>query len=258
VSVRMYPREPSRIYWQRRVAFALDMDGAAAVEWIARLGSIVRVFKVGLELFTDPLAGQVLDALRAGGHDVFLDLKLHDIPATVQRAVRSIARRGVRYTTVHASVPVMRAAVAGAREAAQDGHAISVLAVTVLTSMAEADLRVDGYAEGTTPAALVSLRAQQAVDLGCSGVVTSPLEVAALRPLCPPEFLLVVPGIRPGSYTVGDDQRRTATPETAIADGADLLVVGRPIRDAADPLAVARDVTAVVIRDVGRGDIGDP
>jgi orotidine-5'-phosphate decarboxylase len=171
---------------------------------------------------------------------VFLDLKLHDIPNTVERAARNAARLGVAMFTVHASggEAMMRAAVAGAAIAARPP---AVLAVTVLTSLDDAALVGLGIPGGA--AGRVTAWAALAQRCGCTGVVCSPQEVAGLRSALGPNVLLVTPGVRPSGASAGD-QRRVATPREAIAAGADLLVVGRPITAAPDPVAAAESIVA--------------
>jgi orotidine-5'-phosphate decarboxylase len=217
-----------------RVALALDVPSLAeARRLIDAVGAHVGVLKVGLELFT--AAGP--DAVRAvhdAGADCFLDLKLHDIPATVARAVESAARLGVRYLTVHAANGPR--CLVGAAAAAGDTR---LLAVTVLTSMDAGDLEAIGLSG--PPAEAVSRLATIATGAGIGGLVCSAVECAGLRAALGPGVLLVVPGVRPAG-AAASDQRRVATPARAIRDGADLLVVGRPIRDAADPAAAARAI----------------
>ncbi len=222
-----------------RLAFPLDgADLDDASRWIERLAPHVGVMKVGLELFVaagPAAARRVHDA----GAACFLDLKLHDIPATMAGAAARAAALGVRYLTVHASAgPAALTAVADAVR----GSATRVLAVTVLTSLDAAELAAVGHAAG--PAVLAEKLARVAIDCGIPGLVCSPHEVAALRALSP-TVELVVPGVRPAGSAAGD-QKRIATPEAAVAAGASVLVVGRPIRDAADPIASARAILAAI------------
>lgn len=223
-----------------RLAFALDVDGTArAREWIARLSPEVGLFKVGLELFVADGWAPV-DAVHDAGAACFLDLKLHDIPATVAGAVRSAVRREVRYLTVHASggAAMLRAAAEAAH-----GSGTTLLAVTVLTSMDEQELA--GVGDTRSPSELVVRRAELAARAGIGGLVCSPQEVRAVRAAVGPDIALVIPGIRPAGADVGD-QKRVGTPEGALADGADVLVVGRPIRDAADPASAARAIVQAI------------
>lgn len=218
---------------RERLAFALDVcDWAEAEALAARVRGSVGVYKVGLELFC--AAGpRAVEGLRGAGERVFLDLKLHDIPATVARAVEAALRHGADYLTVHASAG--REALRAALEVTR-GSNLQLLAVTVLTSVDDTVLEEIG---GRGPARDAVLRlARLATDAGFSGLVCSPQECALLRAELGSDVLLVTPGVRPSGGAPGD-QKRVATPGAAIAAGADLLVVGRPIRDAADPKAAA-------------------
>ncbi|HEY4117553.1 MAG TPA: orotidine-5'-phosphate decarboxylase [Byssovorax sp.] len=225
-----------------RLVFPLDY---ATVE-AARAGACavadgVGVLKIGLELFTQ--AGPQAIALCAElERPVFLDLKLHDIPATVERAVTAAAARGVRYLTVHASGGAAMLERA-ARAAARAERPMTLLAVTVLTSLDARDLATIGVAAAPEDHAV--RLAKLAFDVGVRGFVCSAAEVARLRRELGRDALLVTPGIRPAGGDAGD-QKRVATPARAVCDGADLLVVGRPIRDAMDPLAAARGVVAEI------------
>ena len=224
----------------RRLVVALDTASAdQAVAWARALAGRVGLVKVGLELFT--AAGPALvEELGALGTPVFLDLKLHDIPNTVERAAANCARLGVRLITVHAGGGrAMLAAAAAGAAAAAAGTAPRVLAVTVLTSLDDAALDELGIAGGA--AARVTAWAELARAAGCDGVVCSPRELAELRRRLAPPFVLLAPGIRPAGAELGD-QRRVATPARAVADGADYLVVGRPITAAADPVAAAESI----------------
>ena len=210
------------------ICAALDVKDPAAAERLAsRLAGHVGLFKVGLELFLAHGRASV-DAIRKFGLPIFLDLKLHDIPQTVERAARGVAELGVDYLTVHASggSEMIRAA----RRALPR---TKLLAVTALTSLGPDDLAAVGLARDAVPRL-----ARLAVAAGADGVVCAPQEVSALRASLGPELLLVVPGIRPAG-AAPDDQRRTATPAEAIRAGASILVIGRPLRDASDPAAAA-------------------
>ncbi len=224
----------------RRIVVALDVpDLDQALELARALRDVAGMFKVGLELFsaTGPRA---VEAVRALGVPVFLDLKLHDIPATVAGAVRSIGRLGASLLTVHASggSEMLRAA-AEAAAALPDPPVI--LGVTVLTSLESADLEAVGLS-GPPEVAVLRL-ARLTCSAGAGGLVCSPREVAALRAALGPAPLLVVPGVRPAGKELSD-QKRVSTPAEAVASGADLLVVGRPITRAADPPAAARAIAA--------------
>jgi orotidine-5'-phosphate decarboxylase len=220
--------------------FPLDVpDLGTASAWVDRLAASVGVFKVGLQLFTAEGPAAVRRVHERGGA-CFLDLKLHDIPATVASAVTSAAGLGVRYLTVHAAngPRALEAAAAAARPTGT-----RLLAVTVLTSLGPDELRAVGL-EGSPEAAALRL-ARLARDAGIDGFVTSPHECATLRRELGGDALLVVPGVRPQG-SAPDDQRRAATPGEATRAGADLLVVGRPIRGAQDPVAAAQAIAAEI------------
>jgi len=209
---------------QERINFALDVaEPAAARLLVEQLDSDIRFFKVGLQLF---LAGgwPVIEHIAGRGNKVMLDLKLYDIPATVRLAVQQFAGRGVSLTTVHGYGPVVTAAL-------EADAGVKILAVTVLTSMGEAELEELDFHGSVED--LVKKRAGRVLKLGCDGIVCSAREAAMLRSAYGPDFTMVTPGIRPAD-SAANDQQRIATPATAITDGADYLVIGRPIRDAAD------------------------
>lgn len=225
-----------------RLIVALDMPTLdEALAMAGRLHGVVRWFKVGMELYnaTGPRA---VEALRQRGADVFLDLKLHDIPVTVARTVRILAQLGAGLLNVHASGG--KAMLAAAAEAA--GVAVAgvdrprLIAVTVLTSLDEAALR-DEIGVSGSPAEVVRRWAQLARDAGLDGVVCSPHEIAAVKASCGAGFLTVTPGVRSLGADLAD-QKRVATPAAAIQAGGDYLVVGRPITGAADPAAAARAI----------------
>jgi len=225
---------------RERLVFPLDApDWDAAKALVTALKDEVVFFKIGLELFIShgPAAVREVKDLTAGRAGIFLDLKLHDIPATVGRAMASASKLGADLVTIHAcDGPDL------VREAKKAAGETKVLAVTVLTSL---DLTENlGLApEYTKPLALVVLRARQAWAAGCDGLVCSGRESAAVRQALGPGPLIITPGIRPEwSLVKGDDQKRVVTPAKAIEAGADLLVVGRPIRDAADPARAAARV----------------
>ena len=225
-----------------RLVAALDVPtGDAAADLVSKLDGAASWLKVGLELFVAEGPHIVTSMVDRG--QVMLDLKLHDIPATVGRATSRVAALGAGLLTVHAGGggPMLRAAVAAAAEAASDTRRLRVLAITVLTSMDEADLRSVCIAGGPTQTAIE--RARLAIGAGCDGVVASPQEAPRIREMAPPGFLIVTPGVRPAGAGT-DDQKRVATPRTAREAGADLIVCGRPIRDAADPAAAARAIAA--------------
>jgi orotidine-5'-phosphate decarboxylase len=211
-----------------RICAALDVPDPGAAEKLAsKLAGHVGLFKVGLELFVAH-GRAAIDAVRKFGRPIFLDLKLHDIPQTVESAARGVAALGVEYLSVHASGGAEM--VGAARRALPRTR---LLAVTALTSLGPEDLDAIGFARDA-----VSRLAKLAVAAGADGVVCSPQEVATLRAQLGPSPLLVVPGIRPAGAAVGD-QRRIGTPADAVRAGASILVIGRPLRDAPDPAAAA-------------------
>ncbi len=218
---------------------ALDVPGADAIPGIVDgLPPEVAWYKVGMELFT--AAGpEALRPLQARGKRIFLDLKFHDIPRTVANAVTCAARHGVGLLTVHAAGG--RAMLQAAAEAAREAGAARprIVAVTTLTSLNQGDLADVGVVRPLAEHTLAL--AELAVACGIDGLVCSPLEVAALRRCLGPGPLLVTPGVRPAGAAVGD-QKRVATPGDAVRDGSSFLVVGRPILEAADPAAAAREV----------------
>jgi len=225
-----------------RLIVALDVPGAErAVALAEAVGPHAGVFKVGLELFS--AAGPaVVDAIMACGKDVFLDLKLHDIPNTVAGAAAAAARLGASMITVHslAGTEAVSAAREGAERGAGQGRPL-VLAVTLLTSHREEDLKGIFPGDWRLEDKVAELAAA-AVRAGADGVVCSPMEVGRVKEACP-EALAVTPGVRPGRVA-GDDQKRTASPAGAIASGADYLVVGRPVCAAPDPAAAAARIVA--------------
>ena len=210
---------------------ALDFESAAkARELVSRLGDHISFYKVGLELYA--AAGmEFVRELIGQGKDVFLDLKLYDIGETVKRAVAQVAASGVRFTTVHGSKVIMRAAVEGRGSAP-----LKLLGVTVLTSFDQDDLADLGYP--CTLADLVALRVRKAREAGIDGIVCSALEAAAVRTIAGPEAILVTPGVRSAGAGKGD-QKRVATPAEALRNGADYLVIGRQVTRAEDPSAEA-------------------
>jgi len=230
--------QASDIAARDRLIVALDLAGIEQAEAIvARLGDAVTFYKIGYQLAYAgglPLIRKLADQ----GKKVFLDLKLHDIGNTVERGVESIAKLGAAFLTVHAYPQTMKAAVQ-----ARAGTDLKILAVTVLTSYDDGDLHAAGYRLGV--ADLVDARARQAQALGVDGLVCSPEEAAALRKLVGRQMFLVTPGIRPAGAAKGD-QKRIMTPARAIAAGADYLVVGRPVLEAADPKAAADAIVAEI------------
>lgn len=225
-----------------RIIFALDVSShEEAMALVEKLDGEIKFFKVGLQLF---LAGwfQTIDAIIARGNKVMVDLKFFDIPETVKLAVDQLKNRGVTFATVHGNDPILRAAI-------QDKNGLKILAVTVLTSFSEDDMREMGMTGSIKD--LVLLRSRKALELGCDGVVSSPLEAQPLRDELGENFLIVTPGIRPGANIENedDDQMRIATAKEAIINGADHVVIGRPIRDSSDPIALIKELQ----RDIAAG-----
>ncbi len=231
---------------ERRLIFALDVASRAEAETlVAKLRPSVGFFKVGLELFVSE-GPELVRWLVGEGLDVFLDLKLYDIPATMRRSVAAASRLGARFITIHDA----GAGAAAAREGTDDSR-LQVLCVTLLTSVDARDLRDNvGMGSGGRFRDLdeyVGWRARTAVSNGCDGLICSGQNARRLRRELGPGPILVCPGIRLGGDRL-DDQKRVVTPYRAVRDGADYLVVGRPIRDAADPLAQARKILAEIDR----------
>jgi orotidine-5'-phosphate decarboxylase len=231
---------PSEIAPRDRLIVALDLPGIGPAEaMIARLGDSVTFYKIGYQLaFAGGLP--LVRQLAAAGKKVFADLKLHDIGNTVARGVESVAALGATFLTVHAYPQTMKAAVE-----ARAGSGLKILAVAVLTSYDDADLQAAGYR--LTVSDLVDARARQAQAQGVDGVVCSPEEAAALRKMLGRQMELVTPGIRPAGSAAGD-QKRIMTPARAISAGADYLVVGRPVIEAADPKAAADAIQAEILQ----------
>ena len=214
-----------------RMIVALDVASVAEAErMVDRLGDSVSFYKIGMELvYSGGL--DLVRALSSRGKKVFLDLKLHDIPNTVEKATAQVANLGATFLTVHAFPQSMKAAVTG-----KGATPLKILAVTVMTSYDDSDLTEAGYALGVRD--LVARRASQAKTIGIDGLILSPEEVEAMRAIVGPGMSLVTPGIRPAGAAKGD-QKRIMTPGEAIRAGADHLVIGRPITTAPDPKAVA-------------------
>ena len=233
----MKDTEATRLEPRERLIVALDLPSVEAAQaMVARLGDAVSFYKIGYQLaFAGGLA--YAQGLAGAGKRVFLDLKLHDIGNTVAQGVKSVSRLGASFLTVHGYPQTMQAAVE-----AREGQ-LQILAVTVLTSYDNRDLKAAGYA--TSVPELAAERAAQARDLGADGIVCSAEEAAKLRTIVGPKLALVTPGIRPSGSESGD-QKRIMTPAAAIAAGADYLVVGRPILAAADPRAAAAAIVAEI------------
>jgi orotidine-5'-phosphate decarboxylase len=235
--------QPAKIAPKDRLIVALDLPGVAPAEaMIARLGDSVTFYKIGYQLAYAgglPLVRQLADA----GKKVFIDLKLHDISHTVARGVESVAKLGATFLTVHAYPQTMKAAVEG-----RAGSGLKILGVTVLTSYDDGDLHAAGYRFGVSD--LAEARAQQAQVLGVDGLVCSAEEAASLHKIVGHQMVLVTPGIRPAGATTGD-QKRIMTPARAISAGADYLVVGRPVIEAANPKAMAEAIQAEIVQALG-------
>jgi orotidine-5'-phosphate decarboxylase len=228
---------------RERIAVALDgRDAAGAIRLVDALGDLALTFKVGPSLLLDG-GPDVIRALRERGRRVFLDVKLHDIPRSVAAAVAEAGRLGASLLTLHAAGG--RAMLRAARRAAPPGSGVRLLAVTVLTSLNTAALRETLADAGATPEALALRLARLARDEGIDGVVASGLEARGLRAALGPDLLIVTPGIR-GPADAAGDQRRTLTAREAIAAGADLLVIGRPVIEAPSP----RDALAALLAEV--------
>jgi orotidine-5'-phosphate decarboxylase len=231
---------PSR----ERLIFALDVpDPDAARRMVDTLGDSVVFYKLGLELMMAGGYYELLDWMVGKDKLIFADLKFFDIPATVAAAVRRLNDRGIAFTTVHGNQGIMEAAAGAAKD-------VKVLAVTVLTSLDRGDLDDLGFQCDVEQ--LVVSRAKRALAAGVHGVVSSGIEAEAIRRELGPRLLVVTPGIRPVENRVEDDQKRVLTVERAFQLGADYIVVGRPIRDAADPRAAAEAIQAQIATVCGR------
>jgi orotidine-5'-phosphate decarboxylase len=223
---------------RERLIFAMDVAGPDQARRLAeQLGDSVAFYKLGLELFMAGGYFELVDWMVARGKKVFVDLKFFDVPATVAAAVRQLRDRGVGFATVHGNQAIMEAAAAAKGE-------VKILAVTVLTSLDRGDLDDLGFACDVEK--LVLSRARRAFEAGCDGVISSGLEVPMLRRHVDGRLVVVTPGIRPVENKPVDDQKRTVDVAQAFANGADYIVVGRPIRDAADPRAAAEAVQATI------------
>jgi orotidine-5'-phosphate decarboxylase len=222
------------IYSKDRLIFAMDVPEANQAQALAEeLGDAVTFYKLGLELMMAGGYFELIDWLVDNGKKVFADLKFFDVPATVGRAVDRLASRGVTFTTVHGNQGIMEAAA----DAKGD---LKILAVTALTSLDRGDLDDLGFK--CDVGELVLSRARRALEAGCDGVVASGLELGALRRVLGKRLLVVTPGIRPVENRPEDDQKRVVTVEQAFTDGADYIVVGRPIRNAVNPRAAAEAI----------------
>jgi len=229
---------PKNIPNRERLIFAMDIaDPQAARKLVEQLGDSVVFYKIGLELFMSGGYFELLDWMVARGKKIFVDLKFFDVPATVAAAVRQLRGRGVTFATIHGNQAIMEAAAAAKGD-------VKILAVTVLTSLDRGDLDDLGFTVDVEK--LVLSRARRALEAGCDGVVSSGLEAPMLREFIDHRLLVVTPGIRPVENKPVDDQKRTVDVAQAFANGADYIVVGRPIRDAADPRAAAAAIQATI------------
>ena len=223
-----------KIPTKERLILALDVPSAEkARRLVTDLGDNVQFYKIGLELFMAGGYFDLLDWLKDQGKRVFVDLKFFDVPETVASAVRQLKKHGADFATVHGSDPILEAA-------AKEKNGTRILAVTVLTSLDQSDIQELGFSVDIE--SLVLSRARRALKLGCDGVISSGLEAERLRNDLGDRFFIVVPGIRPVLNKPIDDQKRTVDVEEAFLKGADHIVVGRPIRDAAAPRAAAGDI----------------
>ncbi len=223
-----------------RLIVALDLPTAReARALVEKLGDAARFYKMGLELFMAGGYFELVDWLVKRGDKVFVDLKFFDVPETVQRAVAALRGRGVTFATVHGNQAMMEAA---AREKGE----IKILAVTVLTSLDRGDLDDLGFSCDVER--LVLSRARRAMEAGCDGVISSGLEAARLKAEFKDRLLVVAPGIRPVDNRPADDQKRTVDVAQAFANGADYIVVGRPIREAAEPRAAAEAIQKTIAK----------
>lgn len=221
---------------RERLILALDVPTVReAEELVERLGDSVMFYKLGLQLFMAGGYFELVERLAEQGKQVFVDLKFFDVPETVKNAVKQLNRWNAKFATVHGNDEMLRAAVS-----AKTG--IKVLAVTVLTSLDEADMKALGFEKDIK--AVVESRARRALELGCDGLISSGIEAPALREKFGGKFLIVTPGIRPGSNRPIDDQKRTVDVEEAFENGADYIVVGRPILNAPDQKIAAEAIQA--------------
>lgn len=221
-----------------RLIFALDVPGPEeAKRLVETLGDAVQVYKVGLELFAAGGYFELIDWLVAREKKVFADLKLFDVPETVRSAVRKLRERPITFVTVHGNDGILEAAC-------REKGDLKILAVTVLTSLDQGDLNDLGFQADVHQ--VVLSRARRALEIGCDGVVSSGLEARALREHLGDKLLIVTPGIRPVENRPADDQKRVVTVEGALRNGADYIVVGRPIRNAPDPYEAAMQIQGTI------------
>lgn len=223
---------------RERLIFALDVPTVAeARQWVEKLGDSVLFYKLGLQIFMAGGYYELIDWLRARGKKVFVDLKFFDVPETVRLAVAQLGGKNVEFATVHGNDSILEAAVKEKRN-------VKILAVTVLTSLDRGDLNDLGFECDVER--LVLSRAKRALQIGCDGVISSGLEAPKLREHLGDKFLIVSPGIRPVENKPVDDQKRTVDVDQAFRNGADYIVVGRPIKNAADARAKAEEIQATI------------
>lgn len=221
-----------------RLIFALDVPSVEeARRLVESLGDSVQFYKVGLELFASGGYFELIDWLADQGKKVFADLKLFDVPETVASAVRQLRARRITFTTVHGNDGILKAAC-------REKGDLKILAVTVLTSLDQGDLKDLGFEVDVHR--LVLSRARRALEIGCDGVVSSGQEARALKDEFGEKLIIVTPGIRPVENRPADDQKRVVTVEEAIRNGADYIVVGRPIRNAPDPYEAAMQIQGTI------------
>jgi orotidine-5'-phosphate decarboxylase len=230
---------------RERLMFALDVPTAAeARQLVEELGDSVLFYKIGLELFMAGGYFELLEWLKAKGKQAFVDLKFFDVPQTVASAVRQLQGRGASFVTIHGNDAILAAAVDVRRREFAKDEALKILAVTVLTSLDQRDIETLGFK--TDIPGLVLSRAQRALQIGCDGVISSGLEARRLREEHGSGFVIVVPGIRPVENV--DDQKRTVDVEDAFLNGADYIVVGRPIKNAPDKKGAAEAIQGRIAR----------
>jgi orotidine-5'-phosphate decarboxylase len=240
----MSTNERKKIELLDRLIFAMDVpEPEQAKELAETLGESVSFYKLGLELNMAGGYFDLIDWMIARDKKVFVDLKFFDVPATVGRAVQRLASRGVTFATVHGNQGIMESAAAAKAD-------LKILAVTALTSLDRGDLDDLGFQCDVKE--LVLSRARRALEAGCDGVIASGLELPALRAAIDERLMVITPGIRPVDNRPEDDQKRVVTVEQAFSDGADYIVVGRPIRDALDPRAAAEAIQASIAGIVGQ------
>ncbi len=224
---------------EERIILALDLENPdIAKEWVKKTESHIHFYKVGLQLFMADWFN-IVDWIIERGHKVMVDLKFFDIPETVHLAVKQLMDRGVTFATIHGNDAIIKAAMRATEESAKtEDERVKILAVTVLTSFGEEDLRAMGMTQSIED--LVHFRAKRALELNCDGIVSSGLEAQRIRRDLGDKLLVITPGIRPGANLTddADDQTRIMTAKKAIQNGADYLVVGRPITKADDPISV--------------------